>query len=148
MRKWLVAAGVASALLAIAIPRAKSETTEKSVTSLSLALGKADFLTYCAACHGVEGNGDGSMAEYLTISAPDLTTLKARNGGKFPRDRLTEVIDGRAEVKVHGPRDMPVWGEWFDYEAMSPDTDRDARAIIVRLRIESLVNYLESIQGN
>ncbi|MCX7344155.1 MAG: c-type cytochrome [Alphaproteobacteria bacterium] len=104
------------------------------------------FRTYCAACHGVSGNGDGTVAEFLTIAAPDLTTLTKRNAGTFPRQRLSEVIDGRAEVKVHGPRDMPVWGEWFDYEAMSPDTDRDAREIIVRLRIEALISYVESIQ--
>jgi hypothetical protein len=95
---------------------------------------------------GARGNGDGTVAEFLTIAAPDLTTLTKRNAGTFPRQRLSEVIDGRAEVKVHGPRDMPVWGEWFDYEAMSPDTDRDAREIIVRLRIEALISYVESIQ--
>ena len=146
MQKWLVVTGVVVALAAIAIPRARSETAADNVTSLSLELGKADFRKYCAACHGVSGNGDGTIAEFLTISAPDLTTLAARNAGTFPRQRLSEVIDGRAEVKVHGPRDMPVWGEWFDYEAMSPDTDRDAREIIVRLRIEALISYVELIQ--
>jgi mono/diheme cytochrome c family protein len=146
MREWLFVTGMAVALVAIAVPGARSETAADSVAALSLELGKSDFRTYCAACHGVSGNGDGTVAEFLTIAAPDLTTLTKRNGGTFPRQRLSEVIDGRAEVKVHGPRDMPVWGEWFDYEAMSPDTDRDAREIIVRLRIEALISYVESIQ--
>ena len=146
MRRWLILTGIAVAVLGIAIPRARSGAPAETIAGLSSELGRSDFQTYCAACHGVEGNGDGTVAEFLTIKAPDLTTLAARSGGAFPRDRLVEVIDGRAEVKVHGPRDMPVWGEWFDYEAMSPDTDRDARAIIVKLRIEALVNYVESIQ--
>lgn len=146
MRRWLILTGIAVAVLGIAIPRARSGAPAETIAGLSSELGRSDFQTYCAACHGVEGNGDGTVAEFLTIKAPDLTTLAARSGGAFPRDRLVEVIDGRAEVKVHGPRDMPVWGEWFDYEAMSPDTDRDARAIIVKLRIEALVSYVESIQ--
>jgi cytochrome c553 len=35
--------------------------------------GRTDFVTYCAACHGVEGRGDGTIAEFLTITATDLT---------------------------------------------------------------------------
>ena len=56
------------------------------------------------------------------------------------------MIDGRADVKVHGMRDMPVWGDWFNGEAISQDTDREAREIIVKDRIQSLVGYIESIQ--
>ena len=73
--------------------------------------GQEDFLAYCAACHGVEGKGDGTIAEFLTISATDLTQLSKKNAGVFPRERAANVIDGREEVKVHGPRDMPVWGD-------------------------------------
>ena len=150
MRKLIPAVVTLTGLMALSSTNALSSSTvtppEPVVGGISLELGKADFRTYCAACHGVSGNGDGTVAEFLTITAPDLTTLTKRNAGTFPRQRLSEVIDGRAEVKVHGPRDMPVWGEWFDYEAMSPDTDRDAREIIVRLRIEALISYVESIQ--
>ena len=37
----------------------------------------------------------------------------------FPRQRAIDVIDGRAQVSVHGERDMPVWGDWFKFEANS-----------------------------
>ena len=40
----------------------------------------------------------------------DLTQMALRNGGIFPRQRAIEVIDGRAQVSVHGERDMPVMG--------------------------------------
>jgi mono/diheme cytochrome c family protein len=113
---------------------------------ISVDLGRRDFRTYCAACHGVSGRGDGTIAEFLTINAADLTRLKKLNAGLFPRERIREVIDGRTEVKVHGPRDMPVWGDWFSDEAVAPKVDSDTREIIVRDRIESLVNYIETLQ--
>jgi hypothetical protein len=59
---------------------------------------------------------------------------------------VAAVIDGRADVKVHGMRDMPVWGDWFNAEAISQDTGRETRELIVKDRIESLVSYIASIQ--
>ena len=113
---------------------------------ISHELGKRDFRTYCSACHGLEGKGDGTLGEFLTLAVPDLTKLTKLNAGKFPEERVTAVVDGRAEVKVHGMRDMPVWGDWFNAEAVSQDTDREARELIVQDRIRSLVGYIKSIQ--
>ena len=113
---------------------------------ISLDLGKRDFRTYCSACHGLEGKGDGTLGEFLTLAVPDLTKLTKLNAGRFPEERVTEVVDGRADVKVHGMRDMPVWGDWFNAEAVSQDTDREARELIVQDRISSLVGYIKSIQ--
>jgi mono/diheme cytochrome c family protein len=107
--------------------------------------GRGDFMNYCAACHGVEGKGDGTVAEFLTISAADLTQMSLRNGGIFPRQRAIEVIDGRAQVSVHGERDMPVWGDWFKFEADSDGAGTKTEKV-VRERITALVDYLESIQ--
>ena len=115
-------------------------------TDLNVQLGGTDFVTYCAACHGVGGKGDGSIAEFLTISAADLTQLKKKNTGLFPRQRLIGVIDGRVEVKVHGPRDMPVWGDWFKSEAAMSGASKAAQEEIVGERIKALVDYVESIQ--
>lgn len=114
--------------------------------ALNLDLGKTDFITYCAACHGVSGKGDGSIAEFLTISAADLTQLAKLNAGIYPRERVLEVIDGRREVKVHGPRDMPVWGDWFRQEAHSSGKGGKASEEIVRERINMLADYIGSIQ--
>ncbi|MEP7172404.1 MAG: c-type cytochrome [Aestuariivirga sp.] len=107
--------------------------------------GRGDFMNYCAACHGVGGKGDGTVAEFLTINAADLTQMSLRNGGIFPRQRAIEVIDGRAQVSVHGERDMPVWGDWFKFEADSDGAGTKTEKV-VRERITSLVDYLESIQ--
>ena len=107
--------------------------------------GRGDFMNYCAACHGVSGIGDGTVAEFLTLSAANLTQMSLKNGGIFPRQRAIEVIDGRAQVSVHGERDMPVWGDWFKFEADSDGADAKTEKI-VRERITALVDYLETLQ--
>lgn len=128
---------------ALATEQVKSGATG---SGLMTELGAADFQTYCAACHGVAAKGDGTVAEFLTIPAPDLTQLTKRNAGIFPRERIAEVIDGRAEVKVHGARDMPVWGDWFDTEAANEGMGKDEREAVVSARINALLAWLETIQ--
>lgn len=141
---------VGGVMLAGAQAVAAAGSSGKGLVSegISLELGRRDFVNYCAACHGVSGTGDGTLAEFLTLATPDLTKLARLNAGQFPEERVREVIDGRADVKVHGMRDMPVWGDWFNAEAVSQDTDREARELVVQDRIQSLVNYIKSIQTN
>jgi hypothetical protein len=112
----------------------------------SIRSGKVDFMTYCAACHGVSGRGEGTVAEFLTITAADLTKLAKNNGGMFPRDRAIKIIDGREQVRVHGGRDMPVWGDWFKFEANASKAGKGASEATVQKRIIALVDYIESIQ--
>lgn len=114
--------------------------------SLAVTLGAEDFETYCASCHGESGVGDGPVAEYLALKPADLTKLSRRNGGPFPRERIAAIIDGREFVKVHGLRDMPVWGDWFNTEAEAPGLRAPERELVVRARIDSLVSYIETIQ--
>ena len=113
---------------------------------ISLELGHRDFLNYCAACHGTNAKGDGTLGEFLTLKVPDLTMLTKYNAGKFPAEKVADVVDGRTEVKVHGMRDMPVWGDWFNREAASAETSKEAREMIVSDRIASLIDYIKSIQ--
>ena len=75
-------------------------------------LGARLFKTHCATCHGVNGRGNGPLADQLRRPPPDLTKFTARNGGLFPDERLRRIIDGR-DVPSHGDRDMPVWGDVF-----------------------------------
>jgi hypothetical protein len=56
----------------------------------------------------------------------------------LPEDRIARFIDGRGDVKAHGPRDMPVWGNRFYNES-----DGDERK--AQRRIAELVAYLQSI---
>ena len=117
-----------------------------SSTPLRLELGGNDYQTYCASCHGESGRGDGPVAEFLALTPADLTKLSHKNAGTFPAERIAQIIDGRQEVKVHGPRDMPVWGDWFDAEAEASGLRASEREIVVRERINALVAYLETMQ--
>jgi len=75
--------------------------------------GGVIYLRYCAACHGRTMLGDGPVASGLLNVATDLTTLAAKNGGKFPYDQVAAIIDGSKTSRIHGTPDMPVWGEVF-----------------------------------
>ena len=65
--------------------------------------------------------------------------LKAGNGDEFPTDRVRRIIDGREEVKLHGRRDMPIWGEVFQMEEGETESDMDQK-------VADLIAYLEGIQ--
>jgi mono/diheme cytochrome c family protein len=106
-------------------------------------VGKADgaaiFAVYCANCHGKSAKGDGPVAPLLRVRPANLTKLEKK--GEFPTERIYEVIDGRLETPGHGYRDMPIWGLAFQ------DSERDSnQELEVKRRIDSLIDYLKSIQ--
>jgi mono/diheme cytochrome c family protein len=102
-------------------------------------VGAQLFRTYCASCHGATAVGNGPLAEQLRRPPPDLTKFTARNGGVFPRERVTRIVDGR-DVPSHGEREMPVWGDAFRTSrgGLSPEA--------VKVRIDAIVQYLAAIQ--
>src|SRR4051812_8959125 len=111
---------VFAASIALSIPAAATDTgtdPSKEKGTLQLSLGQRDFMTYCASCHGETAVGDGTVAEYLAVKAADLTKLARKYGGKFPEERVAQIIDGRQTLRVHGTSAMPIWGDWFNYEA-------------------------------
>jgi hypothetical protein len=73
--------------------------------------------------------------------------LAKNNGGVFPADRISSVIDGRSQVTTHGSRDMPIWGTRYAVNAAEHfvDVPYDQEAY-VRARILLLVDYLGRIQ--
>jgi mono/diheme cytochrome c family protein len=101
--------------------------------------GKSLFTTYCATCHGAMGRGDGPFAPSLRKRPPDLTQLAKQNGGTFPTERVTKVIDGR-DAAPHGNSDMPVWGDAFSRTTIENDPES------VREKIAALVKHVESLQ--
>jgi len=110
-------------------------------------MGKIEYQSSCVSCHGDTGKGDGPYAEFLKVKVPDLRTIAERNKGVFPADRLYEIIDGRADVKGHGPKGMPVWGnvynekaaEYYKGFAYSPEQ-------FIRVRILALIDYIYALQ--
>jgi mono/diheme cytochrome c family protein len=106
--------------------------------------GRILYLTHCQGCHGLDGRGDGPAAASLRTRPTDLTRLWQRYGTPLDRERLTAYVDGRGLLEVHGPREMPVWGDEFfeDAPPLTPNLVEGAK----RHLIDVLADYLESIQ--
>ncbi|NIV73762.1 MAG: c-type cytochrome [Gammaproteobacteria bacterium] len=92
-------------------------TIVEAQTDVVLRLGKAQFDQHCAVCHGVQGAGDGPLADLLTVPAENLATLAQRHGGRFPRLDVYQAIDGRRGIRAHGTDQMPIWGNRFKADA-------------------------------
>ena len=96
----------------------KSNTPFAARWSQNIDLGEMEYLSSCAACHGLDGNGKGPLSAELKSQPADLTILAKRDDNVFPVNAIYEVIDGRRAIKAHGTREMPIWG--FRY-APSPN---------------------------
>jgi mono/diheme cytochrome c family protein len=99
--------------------------------------GKDAYLRHCAVCHGLEGYGNGPLAEAMKIEPSDLTRLAVKHGGDFPAAKVSDVIRNGGAVLGHGSPTMPAWGLYFA-EKRKPE--------VLRARVKALVDYLESIQ--
>jgi hypothetical protein len=137
----------------IAVVHTAAALIGSSATALAadkLDVGKMQYDASCAVCHGSAGKGDGPLKSQLVSRVTDLTVLARHNDGVFPFDRVYQIIDGRREVKAHGPREMPVWGRAFStqtsiYFENYPAYDAESNA---RSRVLSLIEYVYRLQGN
>ena len=117
---------------------------------LPVDIGKREYTLSCAVCHGEGGKGDGPLVTSLKKPASDLTIIQKNNRGVFPFERLYAVIDGRKAVAAHGPREMPVWGRQYRYDAAELTrgfgiTPRNAESY-VRGQIIALIGYIYTLQ--
>jgi mono/diheme cytochrome c family protein len=109
--------------------------------------GQKEFEARCSICHGLDAKGDGVFGQALKVAPPDLTLLARNNGGAFPAERVSGVIDGRVEIVSHGPRDMPIWGARYAADAANrfPEIPY-AQETYIRASVLQLVEYLSRIQ--
>lgn len=111
----------------------------------AVSLGKKEFQSTCAICHGANGKGKGTFSKQLAHKPSDLTQLKKQNEGNFPAIEIYEIIDGRNQTGTHGTRTMPIWGSRYEAESWL-DVNIKFSSTIARGKILELILYLNSIQ--
>ena len=135
-----LALAVLVATLASLSPRAVSSASAQSKPDAAAAeKGSIVYVRYCVSCHGPVARGDGPLAQDLRVPVPDMTTLAARNGGRFPEARVARIIQSGEVLRGHGSVDMPAWGDAFKRtEGTGAATPQEA--------IHNLTHYLWSLQ--
>jgi mono/diheme cytochrome c family protein len=141
--KWLLVAGLAAGFAAAA----QAEDVD---------IGKSEFQSSCASCHGADAKGKGPVSDQLKTPPPDLTVLAKNNNGVFPTNAVYETLYGSKTVPAHGTREMPIWGERFNPIVSLPHTvdpyywrmagPQQSPEVVVRTRILAVIDYLNRVQ--
>jgi mono/diheme cytochrome c family protein len=109
----------------------------RAVSTEDSDVGKMEYQSSCAACHGIDAKGNGPVTKELKTRPADLTVLAKNNNGVFPYDLVYQMIDGRnTTVASHGTREMPIWGYRFG----------PPQAFRLRDRMLAVIDYLKRIQ--
>jgi mono/diheme cytochrome c family protein len=139
-RTLLVAATLWAVTAAVSvIPWAVSAAPIDEIPPTYVPTGEVMYHQYCAACHGLEGKGDGPAAFTLKTPPADLSTLSARHMGTFPREYVEKILRFGPGVSAHGSSDMPTWGPIF--QMIDKNNER-----AVQQRIKNITDYLASLQ--
>jgi mono/diheme cytochrome c family protein len=127
-------------LLFLPILLSAAWTQDRTPSSAYKTIEGAKVFQYrCAMCHGVDGRGHGPDSIVLKHSTPDLTLISQRNGGKFPYQRIKDIIDGeKTGLLSQGDREMPIWGPIFHVV----ESDQDWGEV----RLDAITKHVESIQ--
>jgi mono/diheme cytochrome c family protein len=122
-----------------------------SASAQQAEVGKDDYLKLCSGCHGSAGKGDGPNAKSLRKPPADLTKLSKTNNGRFPLVRAYDVMDGKLEIIVHGPREMPSFAEVLKKDVMSrmprDYMSPDLVESMARKRMIEVIDYVMSLQN-
>jgi mono/diheme cytochrome c family protein len=138
MRNARVTSRIVAIGLVLTAP-ASTWAADTAPNAAAAAKGKVTYGRYCVSCHGPQAKGDGPLGRDLRVAVPDLTTLAQRNGGKFPNERVVQVIRGGETVRGHGTTDMPAWGDAFKKTKGTGEATVDAA-------IRDLGQYLRTLQ--
>ena len=114
-------------------------------TKDAITMGKNEYERTCSLCHGLDGKGHGVYAFELKTPPSNLTLIEKKNYGVFPYYNLYQIIDGRNDIKSHGIREMPIWGDRYKSEIYLETNPQNSETFI-RGRIFELLIYLETIQ--
>jgi len=149
---WFRGVGALSAVAVVV--SAGNAAAQNSQNAQGIDVGKAEYFSSCASCHGADAKGGGPVGAVLKQHPTDLTILAKKNNGVFPFDRIYRIVDGRDEISGHGTRDMPIWGYRFvppsnknlklsDDFIYAPPASAEG---VVHGRILAVIDYLNRIQ--
>lgn len=134
LSKLIVSAGLVGGMLFAA----------NSVNAQPSEYAQADYVNYCASCHGLDGTGNGPMADQLKGKPTDLAVLSKNNDGTFPYLKVYKTIDGtwnEGNSRAHGSDEMPIWGNVFRRKAVGENSYIAAQA-----RIMNIIQYIDYLQ--
>ncbi len=138
---FLLAIGFVFFLMNCGNTAQKSDSATAEVTSLSsVEEGKQWYNSYCAICHGENGDGKGSLAGNLDTAPPSMTYIAKRRDGVFPDDEVAKIIGGVESVPGHSVGEMPAW--WETFQKSEGITDEN----VLKEKINHIVAYLKTIQ--
>ena len=130
-----------AAVVAAQQPAAKIK--EVPVKPTSPVSGSEMYKAYCAVCHGTDGKGGGPAAASLKIPPTDLTLLSKKNGGVYPAQHVSAVLQFGAEnPAAHGSATMPIWGTLL----RSLNAGSQNPGPLVQQRVSNMTNYLKTLQ--
>lgn len=118
--------------------------TSAAAQTPNLEAGGDLFLYFCAECHGKNGRQAGPLAEWLSVTPPDLARLSFRNGGSFPYKKVAERIDGRKPGTGH--IDMPVFGFALEGGRAQAISMPSGQTMFVSEDMGNVIAYLLSLQ--
>jgi len=138
----LCAVGLIAAVLLAAVPSGSQNVTVKTkpITYIHPDDGREMYVTYCAPCHGMTGEGNGPAAPAFKQAPTNLTLLAKTHGGKYPRDAVKTTLTFGTNVPAHGDVKMPVWSDLF----RSLDNQDSS---LVNWRIHNLTHYVKTLQA-
>jgi mono/diheme cytochrome c family protein len=138
----LCAAGLIVALLLAAIPSGSQNVTvkPKTISYTHPDDGREMYVTYCAPCHGMTGEGNGPAAPAFKQAPTNLTLMAKTHGGKYPGDMVRTTLTFGTNVPAHGDPKMPVWSDLFR-GLDSQDSSVSA------MRIGNLTEYIKTLQA-
>ena len=136
----LCALGLIVALLFAAVPSGSQNVTvnPKPIVYTNPGDARQMYVTYCAPCHGMTGEGNGPAAPAFKQAPTNLTLLAKTHGGKYPWNAVKTTLTYRKNVPAHGDAKMPIWRDLFH----SLDDSR-----ISALRIANLTDYIKTLQA-
>ena len=104
--------------------------------------GQLVYAKECSQCHGTRGQGGGLASLGLGVVPPDLTDLKQRNDGQFPREFVRRFVMGLLE-KDDPDSPMPEFAS-VGLQHVYPKGGADGE--VLETDFEALLDYLEAIQ--